>query len=325
MGGDDAPAEIVAGTILANRAGLGRMTLVGDREQLAPLVHGPGSEDIDIIHAPGVIAMDDSPSVAVRGSAGTSLGVAVELVRDRTADAVVSAGNSGAFLAIALIRLRTIPGIARPAIAAVLPTRTGQPCVLLDAGANVDCRPEWLVQFAIMGSAYARAALGIANPRVGIVSNGEERSKGNAQTIETGVLLESAPVNFIGNVEGRDLFEGAVDVFVTDGFVGNVMLKLAEGAGAFFRDTMKESFAHAAPLSKVGAVLSKPVFNAMRDRMNYENYGGAPLLGVRGNCIVAHGRSSRNAICSAIRAAAAEVREDVVGKIAQSVAQPIKT
>ena len=325
MGGDHAPAEIVAGTIIANRAGLGRMALVGDREKLAPLLRGTGSEDIAIIHAPGVIAMDDAPSLAVRNAAGTSLGVAVELVRDGTADAVVSAGNSGAFLAIALIRLRTIPGIARPAIAAVMPTRSESPCVLLDAGANVDCRPEWLVQFAIMGSAYATAALGIKNPRVGLISNGEERTKGNAQAIEAGALLENAPVRFVGNVEGRDLFEGEVDVFVTDGFVGNVMLKLAEGAASFFRDTLRESFEHAAPLSKVGGLLSKPVFNAMRERLNYENYGGAPLLGVRGNCIVAHGRSSRNAIASAIRAAAAEVNEDVIGKIAQSVAQPVKT
>jgi glycerol-3-phosphate acyltransferase PlsX len=325
MGGDHAPAEIVAGTILANAAGLGYMSLVGDREQIAPLLHGPGSENITIVHAPGVIAMDDAPSVAVRNAAGTSLGVAVELVRDGAADAVVSAGNSGAFLAISLIRLRTIPGIARPAIATVLPTRTGQPCVLLDAGANVDCRPEWLVQFAIMGSAYATAALGIANPRVGLVSNGEERTKGNAQTTETGLLLDVAPVNFIGNVEGRDLFEGNVDVFVTDGFVGNVMLKLAEGAGAFFRDTLRESFENASPIAKLGALLSKPVFAAMRDKINYENYGGAPLLGVRGNCIVAHGRSSGSAIASAIRAAAAEVREDVIGKIARNVAQPVQT
>jgi len=325
MGGDHAPAQIVAGTILANAAGMGQMSLVGDREQIAPLLRGPGSEGITIVHAPGVIAMDDAPSTAVRNAAGTSLGVAVELVREGTADAVVSAGNSGAFLAIALIRLRTIPGIARPAIAAVLPTRSGVPCVLLDAGANVDCRPEWLVQFAIMGSAYATAALGIANPRVGLISNGEERTKGNAQTTETGLLLDAAPVNFVGNVEGRDLFEGNVDVFVTDGFVGNVMLKLAEGAAAFFRDTLRESFENASPIAKLGAVLSKPVFGAMRYKMNYENYGGAPLLGVRGNCIVAHGRSSGSAIASAIRAAAAEVREDVIGKIARNVVQPVQT
>jgi len=176
-----------------------------------------------------------------------------------------------------------------------------------------------------MGSAYATAALGIANPRVGLISNGEERTKGNAQTTETGLLLDAAPVNFVGNVEGRDLFEGNVDVFVTDGFVGNVMLKLAEGAAAFFRDTLRESFENASPIAKLGAVLSKPVFGAMRYKMNYENYGGAPLLGVRGNCIVAHGRSSGSAIASAIRAAAAEVREDVIGKIARNVVQPVQT
>ncbi|GAC1418321.1 MAG: phosphate acyltransferase PlsX [Candidatus Velthaea sp.] len=318
MGGDDAPGEIVAGTMLANADGLGRMILVGDKAKIAPLLVGPGSAGIEIVHAAGVVAMDAQASQAVRNASGTSLGEAVELVRAGAADAVVSAGNSGAFLAIALIRLRTIPGIARPAIAAVLPSKTG-PVVLLDAGANVDCRPEWLQQFGLMGSAYAQATLGVAHPRVAIISNGEERTKGNAQSIEAAELLAATTLNFIGNIEGKDVFEGAADVIVADGFVGNVMLKLAEGAGSFFRVTLRDALTTASPLAKIGALLARPAFAAMQKKLSYDTYGGAPLLGVRGNCIVAHGRSNRNAIRNAIKAAAAEAGADLVGAIAASV------
>jgi len=318
MGGDAAPEEIVAGTVLAHRDRLGRMILVGDRARIAPLLHAAHCEEIEIVHAPGEVAMDAHAAHAVRNSSGTSLGEAVELVRTGVAGAVVSAGNSGAFLAIALIRLRTIPGIARPAIAAVLPGRRG-PVVLLDAGANVDCRPEWLVQFGIMGSAYARAALNVAEPRVGIVSVGEERTKGNAQSIEAARLLDRAPLHFIGNVEGKDLFDGVADVVVTDGFVGNVMLKLVEGAGGYFRLTLRDAVTHASPLAKVGALLLRPAFDAMQKKLSYDTYGGAPLLGVRGNCIVAHGRSNRNAIRNAIRAAAAEADANLVSAIAAAV------
>lgn len=318
MGGDNAPVEIVAGTLLAQADGLGQMVLVGDRERIKPLLTGPGAAEIEIVHAPGVIAMDAHASQAVRNASGTSLGEAVELVRSGGADAVVSAGNSGAFLAIALIRLRTISGIARPAIAAVLPSKTG-PVVLVDAGANVDCRPEWLMQFGVMGAAYSHAALGIAHPRVGIISNGEEATKGNAQTIASAELLSRAQLNFIGNIEGKDIFDGVADVIVADGFVGNVMLKLAEGAGSFFRVTLGEALASASPLAKLGALLAKPAFATMQRSMSYDTYGGAPLLGVCGNCIVAHGRSNRNAIRNAIRAAAAEAGADLVGAIGDAI------
>jgi glycerol-3-phosphate acyltransferase PlsX len=274
--------------------------------------------EIEIIHAPGEVAMDASPSQAVREATGTSLGEAVELVRTGAADAVVSAGNSGAFLAIAKVRLRTIAGIARPAIAAVLPGRTG-PVVLLDAGANVDCRPEWMMQFGLMGAAYARAALGVANPRVGIISNGEEPTKGNAQSIEAAALLAGAPLNFIGNIEGRDVLNSVADVVVTDGFVGNVMLKLAEGVGAFFQVSLTEAFAAASPLARLGGLLARPAFARMKKKLDYDSYGGAPLLGVRGNCIVAHGRSNRNAIRNAIKAGALEAGGNLVGAIAASV------
>ncbi len=317
MGGDHAPLEVVEGAILAHDEGLGTVILVGDRPRIEHLLKG--RTGIEVVHAELAVPMDQAASVAVRTSAGTSLAAAIDLVRDGAADAAVSAGNSGAFLAIGLIRLRTIPGIARPAIAAVIPGKR-TPSILLDAGANVDCRPEWLVQFAVMGSAYAQAVLGIPNPRVGIVTVGEERGKGNAQVFETTPLLEAAPVNFIGNVEGKDLFEDVADVFVTDGFVGNVMLKLAEGCAGFFGHSLRETLHESSPISKLGAFLARPAFETLRERLSYDSYGGAPLLGVRGNCIVAHGRANRYAVRSAIRAAALEAQADVLTKIAAAVA-----
>jgi glycerol-3-phosphate acyltransferase PlsX len=317
MGGDNAPAEIVAGALLAHRDRLGRIVLVGDRERLAPLLGG--EPEIEIVHAEGEVAMDAPAAAAARGSAGTSLGEAIELVRVGVADAAVSAGNSGAFLAIALIRLRPIPGIARPAIGAVLPGRRG-PVVLCDAGANVDCKPEWLAQFGVMGSAYARAALGIAQPRVGIISVGEERTKGNAQTMEAAALLERAPIRFIGNVEGKDVLINVADVVVADGFVGNVILKTAEGSATYFRDVLRESFESASVIGRLGGLFSRSVFDAMRKRLDYSTYGGAPLLGLRGNCIVAHGRSDRVAIRNAIRQAALVAGADLVGSIGAALA-----
>ena len=315
MGGDHAPEEIVAGAKLAEADGTAEILLVGDEARIRPLL---GDSRIQVVHAPHSIAMDDHPSAALRIE-NSSLAVAINLVRDKAADAVVSAGNSGAFLAIGAVRLRKIPGIARPAISVLMPGKKG-PVVVLDSGANVDCRPEWLVQFGMMGSAYARALLHVDHPRVGIISVGEERTKGNAQTIEAARLLDAAPLNFIGNIEGRDIFNGLADVIVTDGFVGNVMLKLAEGASAVIIDTLTEEVMVSNIVVKLGAWLMKPAMRRARARLEYETYGGAPLLGLRGNCIVAHGRASRVAIRNAIRAAIAEVHEDVVGKITELVA-----
>ena len=317
MGGDNAPAEIVAGALLAHRDGLGRIVLVGDRARIAPLLGE--TREIEIVDAAGEVAMDAPAAGAARSSAGTSLGETNELVRAGRADAAVSAGNSGAFLAIGLIRLRTIRGIARPAIGAVLPGRRG-PVVLCDAGANVDCKPEWLMQFGLMGSAYARAALGIAEPRVGIISVGEERSKGNAQTIEAAALLERAPVRFVGNVEGKDVLINVADVIVADGFVGNVILKTAEGSATYIREVMREAYETAGLPGRLGGLLSRSVFETMRERLDYSTYGGAPLLGLRGNCVVAHGRSDRVAIRNAIRQAATVSAADLVGSIGAALA-----
>jgi glycerol-3-phosphate acyltransferase PlsX len=318
MGGDHAPSEIVAGALLAAGEGLAKMILVGNEEKVAPLVRDHGGGDVEIVHAPAAIAMDATPSQALRNADETSLGMAVNMVRDGRADAVVSAGNSGAFLAVALVRLRTIAGIARPAIAVVFPGIRG-PVVVLDSGANVDCRPEWMGQFGVMGSAYARAVLGIQTPRVAIISVGEERVKGNAQTIEAGRVLDEAPVNFIGNVEGKDVFLNVADVIVTDGFVGNVMLKLSEGAASLIAQIVTSEVRSGSLLTKLGAHLMRPALRRVVARINYDNYGGAPLLGLRGNCIVAHGRANRQAVRSAIRAAVAEVRGDVVGRIGELV------
>jgi glycerol-3-phosphate acyltransferase PlsX len=318
MGGDSAPQEVVAGALLAAAEYDVEIVLVGDEAQVAPLIARAG-ENVRVNHAPGAVPMDQHASQALRQSDSTSLGVAVNMVKSGEADAAVSAGNSGAFLAIALIKLRTIEGIARPAIATVWPALKG-PAVLLDSGANVDCRPEWLQQFGIMGSAYAKAALHLENPRVAILSVGEERTKGNQLVLEAAKMLEAAPINFIGNVEGSDLFHNIADVIVADGFVGNVVLKTGEGMIADLGKVIKETLLAGNVLTKLGAAMLAPALRGLRNKFDYETYGGAPLLGLRGNCIVTHGRASRNGIKHAIHAAAEEVNNDVVGKISALVA-----
>lgn len=319
MGGDHAPAEIVAGTLIAAAQDFADLTLAGDEVAIKPLLRGKNADRISIVHAPTSIPMDMHASQALRMSDKTSLGVAVEMVKDGRADAVVSAGNSAAFLGIALVKLRTIAGVARPAIATVWPALNG-PMVLLDSGANVDCRPEWLEQFGVMGSAYAKAVLKIEDPRVAILSIGEESTKGNSQVLEAAKLLEKAPIAFVGNVEGKDLFHNAADVIVVDGFVGNVVLKMGEGLIGDLGKVIRETILGGNLFTKMGAALVIPALRKLRTRFDYEEYGGAPLLGLRGNCIVTHGRASRNAIRGAIRVAADEVRNDVVGKISALLA-----
>jgi glycerol-3-phosphate acyltransferase PlsX len=319
MGGDHAPEEVVAGALLAARESDAHVVLVGDEARVRALLGGSSNDRITIAHAPESVPMDQHASAALRSADRTSLGIAVNLVKRGEADAVVSAGNSGAFLAIALIKLRTIEGISRPAIATVWPALNG-PTVLLDSGANVDCRPEWLEQFGIMGSAYSKAVLNVANPRVAVLSVGEERTKGNQLVLEAAKLLEAAPVNFIGNVEGRDLFHNVADVIVADGFVGNVVLKTGEGMIADLARVMRDTLLGGSLLTKLGTAMLAPALRGLRRKFDYETYGGAPLLGLRGNCIVTHGRASRNAIKHAILAAVQEVDRDVVGKITESIA-----
>jgi glycerol-3-phosphate acyltransferase PlsX len=319
MGGDHAPDEIVAGALLAAREFDAEILLIGDEVRVRSLLRGPVASRLRVIHAPDSIAMALTPSAAIRSCERTSLGMAVNLVKQDEADAAVSAGNSGAFLAIALVKLRTIEGISRPAIATVWPALNG-PTVLLDSGANVDCRPEWLQQFGIMGSAYAKAVLNIPQPRVAVLSVGEERTKGNQLVLEAARLLEAAPVRFIGNVEGRDLFHNVADVIVTDGFVGNVVLKTGEGMIADLARVMRDALLGGSLLTKLGTAMLAPALRRLGKKFDYETYGGAPLLGLRGNCIVTHGRASRKAIKHAIGAAVQEVNHDVVGKISEVTA-----
>lgn len=319
MGGDHAPEEIVAGALLAASGyPSASLTLFGDEPRVRALLRGPGADRIAVVHSPEAVPMDQHASQALRAADRTSLGMAVNAVKAGEADAVVSAGNSGAFLAIALIKLRTIEGVARPAIATVWPAING-PTVLLDSGANVDCRAEWLEQFGIMGSAYASAVLGIENPKVALLSVGEERTKGNSLVLEASALLERAPVNFIGNIEGKDMFHNVADVVVTDGFVGNVLLKTAEGMVSSLGEVIKDTLLRRNVMNLLGTALLAPSLRGLRRRFDYETYGGAPLLGVRGNCIYTHGRASRKGIKGAILTAISEVDHDVVGRIGEMV------
>jgi glycerol-3-phosphate acyltransferase PlsX len=228
--------------------------------------------------------------------------VGLKLVRDRKVAGFVTAGNTGAAMATAKMVLGALPGVDRPALATPMPTSKGNPCVLLDVGANVDCKAHNLEQFAVMGEMYARSVLKIHKPRVGLLSIGEEETKGNDLTREALPLLKALPINFIGNVEGRDIFNGHADVIVCDGFVGNVALKTSEGIGRFVRDVLRESLTRTVT-AQVGALLSRRAFNDFRRRLDYTEYGGAPLLGVRGVCIIGHGSSNDNAIFNGIRVA----------------------
>lgn len=322
MGGDLAPDAIVSGACRAARELGCRILLVGERARLHALVAREGKlPSVDIVEASETVAMDEAPAAAVRRGGVTSMGMTIDLVRDSRAHAAFSAGNSGAFLALATLRLSRLPGIARPGFATAWPSHKG-PMLLVDAGANVDCKPEWLVQFALMGTAYARAVLDIEDPKVGLLSVGEEETKGNALTAETYPLLAAAPIHFIGNVEGRDLLLGDVDVAVADGFVGNVALKTAEGTSEYIFTLLREAIA-AAPLTvRAGAALLRPVFRSVRARLDHRYHGGAPLLGVRGNCIIGHGRADALTVYSACRMALRAARQDLVGTIARMLEPP---
>lgn len=320
MGGDLAPAAIVAGATRAARELGCTILLVGDTTRMMPLAQRDGNPpNVKFVATTEVVTMDEAPAAAVRRGAVTSMGKTVDLVRDGTAQAAFSAGNSGAFLALATLRLSRLPGIARPGFATALPARKGT-TLLVDAGANVDCRAEWLVQFAMMGTAYARAVLQIPDPKVGLLSIGEEENKGNALTAETFPLLQAAPIHFIGNVEGRDLLLGDADVIVADGFVGNVALKAAEGTSEYIFGVLREHI-EAAPLpARIGASLLRSVFRKVRRRLDARYHGGAPLLGVRGNCIIGHGRADAVTVYHACAMALRAAREDLVGAIERMLA-----
>ena len=321
MGGDDGPGSIIDGALVAARHLQIGLLLVGDAGAIErELSRHPaaGALDIRIIHTPDAIGMDESAAAALRRKPRASIRVAAEAVKDGEASAVFSAGHTGASVMAAHGAFGRLPGVDRPALATIIPTRR-RPAVLLDSGATVECRPQHLVQFAVMGAAYARLALGCGVPRVGLLSVGEEESKGNELTREAHQLLKLAPVHFVGNVEGRDVYAGEVDVIVCDGFTGNVTLKISEGlvdtVEQLLHDELSSTFG-----TRVGYLLSRQAFRRFRKRLDASEYGGAPLVGLNGLCVVGHGRSSAKAVRNAVATAARFVEEGLVEKLSREVA-----
>jgi glycerol-3-phosphate acyltransferase PlsX len=319
MGGDNAPAIEVEGAVAAARRWGISVILVGDTERIEACLaqHSCTGLDIEIQHASEVVGMHDSASDAVRKKKDSSIRIAFELVRSGKAHAVVSAGNSGATMAVGMFLLKRISNIDRPAIATILPNLKDQ-TVVLDAGGNVDCKPLHLAQFATMGEVYAHSVLGKVRPRVGLLANGEEESKGNDLTREAHRLLKDSALNYVGFVEGRDIFNGSVDVVVCDGFVGNVVLKVSEGLaeaiGVMLRREISRRF-----LARIGYILARPAFKAFKKRVDYAEYGGAPLLGIQGTGMICHGGSNVRAIMNAIGMAresvAQRVNDRLVGQL----------
>ena len=306
MGGDNAPKSEVEGAIRAARSLGVKIILVGKqdvlRKELA-LHDGVHGLPIEIQHASEQVTMEDSAAKAVRTKRDSSIRVASRLVREGLADGVVSAGNTGAVMATAKMVQGMLPGVDRPALASAFPTLKGTPVVVVDVGANVDCTPRMLAQFAIMGEIYSRVIFKTKRPRVGLLSIGEEEHKGNELTRAATPLLKALPIHFIGNVEGRDIYTGETDVIVCDGFIGNVALKVSEGLVDMIYQMLRESL-EATITRKIGYVLSRTAFQDFKKRVDYSEYGGGPLLGVKGVCIIGHGRSNPNAIKNAIRVAA---------------------
>jgi glycerol-3-phosphate acyltransferase PlsX len=319
MGGDRAPAVVVEGAMLAARDVDAELVLVGNQESVEQefLRLAGKLPRFPIVNASQTVTMDESPSIALRKRA-SSMKVAFEMMKRGEAQAVVSAGNSGAMMAIGMLVMGTLPQLARPAILAVVPG-TSKGTVIIDAGANVDCKPRQLLQFGIIGSVYAQHGLGIANPRVGVLSNGEEDTKGNELTRAASELLAAAPVNYIGYVEGRDFFNDKVDVVVCDGFTGNVALKTMEGVASFAREVLKSAF-HKNLASRFGYFMSRQSLRHAHRRLDYAEYGGARLLGLDGVAIVAHGGSTPLAIKNAIRVASESVSQNVNGHISAALA-----
>jgi phosphate acyltransferase len=322
MGGDQAPHEIVTGAVDAVRAYGVTISLVGHPEVIrAELAkHATTGLSLPIIPASQVIAMDDKPATAVRTKPNSSIVVACEMVKRGEAQAFVTAGNTGGALAAGILSIGRMRGILRPALVSPFPTQRGF-CVILDIGANADVRPEYLPQFAIMGTIYARTVMNIANPSVRILSNGEEDGKGSQLVIDAVELLKTTPgINFQGNVESKEIINGGVDVVVTDGFTGNIFVKTAEATAQLLQKVMFQELMRG-PVSKVGAFLAQSALRRVRRRMDDSEFGGAVLLGLSGLVVVAHGRSNANAIRHAIRVAKQASEQDILGKIQAGVGQ----
>lgn len=323
MGSDSAPRPEVEGAILAAREFGVRVLLVGQTPALKAEMgrHVRRGADVEIVSASEVITMRDAPMQAYRKKKDSSVHVAARLVKSGEAQALVSAGNTGAVMAVARFLLGTLPSVDRMALAAPFPTAKAGTSVLLDVGANVDSKPQHLVQFAVMGENYYRAIFGTRRPRVGLLSIGEEEMKGNELVRETHDRLKTTPLNFVGNVEGPEIFAGNVDVIVCDGFIGNIALKIAEGVAQHIGGMLKQAL-QGTLAAQVGSLLARSAFQKLKKQIDYSEYGGAPLLGVRGVTIIGHGRSNANAIKNAIRVGAELVRVKVSEKIEQELAIP---
>jgi len=322
MGSDRAPRPEIEGAILAARQLGTRVLLVGPEDRIRPELerHRWVSRlPIEIVQASEVITMEDKAAQAVRAKRDSSMRVGVRMVREGTAAGFVTAGNTGAAMATAKMVLGALPGVDRPALAAVFPTAIGTGAMLLDVGANVDCDPHNLEQFAVMGEIYFRSIFGTRRPKVGLLSIGEEETKGNLLTRESFQLLKQLPINFVGNVEGRDLYNGNVDVIVADGFVGNVALKISEGVVNLVRAALKEAL-QATVTRQVGYLLSRSAFGDFKKRLDHTEYGGAPLLGLKGVSIITHGSSNANAIKNAIRVASEFAESGVNREIEKGIA-----
>jgi glycerol-3-phosphate acyltransferase PlsX len=322
MGSDRAPKPEIEGAIQAARHHGVRVLLVGSepalRSEMARHPFAAGLP-IEIVHASEVITMEDKAIQAVRAKRDSSIRVGLRLVREGRAVGFVTAGNTGAAMATSKMVLGGLPGVDRPALAAVFPTAVGTTAILLDVGANVDCKPDNLAEFAVMGEIYFRSMFGTRRPRVGLLSIGEEESKGNELTRGAFQLLKQTHLNFVGNVEGRDIYSGAVDVIVADGFVGNVALKTSEGVANLVRATLKETL-KATITRQVGYLLSRSAFSDFKKRLDHTEYGGAPLLGVKGACFITHGSSNANAIKNAVRVASEFVERNIPANIEKELA-----
>ncbi|MGE5251595.1 MAG: phosphate acyltransferase PlsX [Bacteroidota bacterium] len=329
MGSDNFPAPDVEGSVMAAREYGVEIILVGDEARVRPALEAaqPDSLPIRIVHAPEMLTMEDKGEKlafkARHREAGNSMAVGIDMVKRGEADAFVTAGNTGAAMVTALFRLGRIRGVDRPALAPVFPTATGS-CVVLDIGANPDCKPENLLQFGILGSIYAERVRGVKNPRVGLVSNGEEEGKGNELIREATPLFRASPLNYYGNVEGKEVIGGKVDVAVTDGFVGNVMLKTSEAVAKLIVDKIKDSIKGGGPLAMIGGLLVKPALSGVKKLLDPSEEGAAPLLGVNGLVFIGHGRSDATAMKNAVRVARNAVESHVLDAMKTAIEESLR-
>jgi glycerol-3-phosphate acyltransferase PlsX len=329
MGSDDFPTPDVVGAVQAAREYGVEIILVGDEAKIAPVLaaQNPGSLPIRVVHAPEMLTMEDKGMALVlkarRPNSKNSMAVGIDLVKNGKADAFVTAGNTGAASVTAYFRLGTIPGVDRPALAPVFPTATGS-CIVTDVGANPDCKPENLLQFAIMGSIYAQKMRGVKSPKIGLIANGEEAGKGSELVKHTYPLLAASGLDFFGNIEGKELLGGKVDVAVTDGFTGNVLLKTAEAVAKLLMDKIKEAIKTGGPLAMLGGMLVKPALGGIKRMMDPAEEGGAPLLGVNGLVFIGHGRSDAFAIKNAVRLANNAVKANVLESIRVAIEQSLQ-